>query len=157
MRRGAFALLAEGQKEKSMQLVDQYFKSFPAMNFPYDYRTLTMLDVYLQAGEYERAKPHMQILAQNTFDQLEYIDSLGDDQETLNSYEGELGAFFNVMERLLSETSRAGDTAFRQELDNLFGSLSLYGQIQQQNPQPPQVLDTPTDTGVQTISVDPNE
>jgi hypothetical protein len=156
MRRGAFALLAEGQKEKAVQLTDQYFEAFPEMNFPYDYRTLTMLDVYFQAGEYEKAKPHMELLAQNTYDFLEYIDSL--DQSTLNSYEGEFGAFFNVMERLLNEASQAGDSAFRQELDNLFGSLSFFNEVNAPNmPGTPQILDTPQDTGPQPVSIDPSE
>lgn len=155
MRRGAFALLAEGKKDKAIQMVDQYFEAFPAMNFPYDYRTLTMLDVYLQANEYERAKPHMQILAQNTYEHLKYIDSLN--QSTLDSYESELGAFFNVMERLLNEASRAGDTAFRQELDGLFGGLSLYNEVNAPNVQMPQILDTPPDTSPQPVSIDPSE
>lgn len=153
MRRGAFALLAAGQKEKAVQLVDQYFEAFPAMNFPFDYRTLTMLDVYFQANEYERAKPYVEILAQNTYDHLRYIDSL--DQSTLNSYEGEFGAYFNVMERLLNEATRAGDTAYRQELDNLFGGLSFFDEVNAPNMQLPQVLDTPPDTSPQQISIDP--
>ena len=156
MRRGAFALLAEGKREKATQLVDQYFEAFPAMNFPYDYRTLTMLDVYFQADEYAKAKPHMEILAQNTYDFLEYIDSL--DPSTLNSYEGEFGAFFNVMERLLNEASRAGDSAYRQQLDNLFGSLSFFNEVNAPNmPATPQVLDTPQDTAPQQISIDPSD
>ncbi|PHN05449.1 glycosyltransferase family 117 protein [Flavilitoribacter nigricans] len=156
MRRGAFAMLAEGKKEQAIQLVDQYFEAFPAMNFPYDYRTLTMLDVYFQAGEYEKAKPHMEILAQSTYDFLEYIDSL--DQATLNSYEGEFGAFFNVMERLLNEASRAGDSAYRQELNNLFGSLSFFNEVNAPDmPATPQVLDTPQDTAPQPISIDPSD
>lgn len=155
MRRGAFALLSEGKKDKAMQLVDQYFEAFPAMNFPYDYRTLTMLDVYFQAGEYQKAKPYMEQLAQNTYDHLQYIDSL--DQETLNSYEGELGAFFNVMERLLNEASSAGDAEFRKQLDELFGGLSFYKEVNAPNMQIPQMLDTPQDTGPQPVSIDPSD
>lgn len=155
MRRGAFALLAEGKKEESMQLVDQYFEAFPNMNFPYDYRTLTMLDVYFQAGEYERAKPYMEVLAQNTHDFLKYIDSL--DEDTLNSYEGEFGAFFNVMERLLNEATTAGDTEYRKQLDDLFRDLSMYSQVNAPSMPPPQVFDTEPDTGPQTISIDPSE
>jgi hypothetical protein len=153
MRRGAFALLAEGKKDKSMELVDQFFEAFPNMNFPYDYRTLTMLDVYFQAGEYERAKPYMEILAQNTYDFLEYIDSL--DQETLDSYESEFGAYFSVMERLLNEATSAGDTEYRKQLDELFGSLSFYNQVNAPSMPPPRVMDTAPDTGPQTISIDP--
>ena len=55
MRRVSFELLRDGEKEKAMTLVDKYFESFPHKNFPYDYRTMMMLDVMYQANEYQKA------------------------------------------------------------------------------------------------------
>ena len=54
--------------ERATDLIDKYFEVFPHMNFPYDYRTMYMLSVYFQAGAYDKAKPHLEILARETAD-----------------------------------------------------------------------------------------
>ena len=76
MVRTAEQLLRDNRKEDALKLADQYFASFPDFNFPYDYQTNYMLTIYIQAGAYDKAKPHMDILAENLADKLRFLGSL---------------------------------------------------------------------------------
>ncbi len=79
MMRTAEALLAEGKRLKAIDIIDKYFEGFPHMNFPYDASTATFLNLYLRAGEQEKAKKHMRILAEETADYLEFYNSIDPD------------------------------------------------------------------------------
>jgi hypothetical protein len=74
--RGAMGFLAEGKNDEAVKLVDQYFKGFPDMNFPYDVNAMYMINVYLAANQYAKAKPHMEILAKNTADLMKFYYSI---------------------------------------------------------------------------------
>ncbi len=124
MRRTGFELLREGKRDQALALIDKYFEAFPAMNFPYDYRTMMMLDVYFEAKAYEKAKPHLQILAKETKESLAFYESL--DSRTLNmSYENEFRIAYNVMERILEEAAKNNDTAFFEEMQAYFKPVML--------------------------------
>jgi tetratricopeptide (TPR) repeat protein len=119
MRRTAFELLREGKKDDAIKLIDKYFEVYPNMNFPYDYRAMYMLAVYFQAEAYDKAKPHLEILAANTQDLLEYLDSL--DSDTLKSYEQDYRLAYQTMENILTEARRAKDDDFVKKLEEMFG------------------------------------
>jgi hypothetical protein len=120
MRRVSFELLRDGDKDKAMALVDRYFESFPHKNFPYDYRTMMMLDVLYQANEYQKAKPHMEILASETLDYLEYYSSIIDNKNFQASFGDQYSLRNRDMERLLEEAQRQNDTEFMEKWGPLF-------------------------------------
>lgn len=120
MRRVSFELLRDGDKDKAMALVDRYFESFPHKNFPYDYRTMMMLDVLYQANEYQKAKPHMEILASETLDYLEYYSSIIDNKNFQTSFGDQYSLRNRDMERLMEEAQRQNDTEFLQKWEPLF-------------------------------------
>ncbi len=120
MRRVSFELLRDGEKDKAMALVDRYFESFPHKNFPYDYRTMMMLDVIFQANEYQKAKPHMEILASETLDYLEYYSSIIDNKNFQASFGDQYSLRNRDMERLLEEAQRQNDTEFMEKWGPLF-------------------------------------
>ncbi len=125
-RRAAMALLQEGKQDKAVELIDRYFEAFPHMNFPYDYKVMYMLQVYTQADQYEKGKPHMKILAEETLDQLNFFYSI--DQEVLNSsFRNEFDLYNNLKEDLIQMASRAGDTEFEGELKSMFEAFRLQG------------------------------
>ncbi len=118
-RRAAMDLLAKGEEDKAVELVDKYFEAFPHMNFPYDYKVMYMVQVYIQAGQYEKAKPHLQTLANETLQQLNFFYSL--DQDVLNSsFRNQFDLFNNLKEDMIRTVSRAGDTEFEEELRTMF-------------------------------------
>ena len=76
MVRTAEQLIRDGRNEDALKIADQYFASFPNFNFPYGYQTNYMLTIYIQAGAYDKAKPHMDILAENLADKLRFLGTL---------------------------------------------------------------------------------
>jgi hypothetical protein len=125
MIRTGEALIQENRQEEAVELADEFFKRFPNYNFPYDYQTAYMLSVYVQSGAYDKAKPVIDILADNLLDELEFYASVSprvlqssyaqqqsyarnaastllsfaqqnDDQETLQRYQALFGAYLNT-------------------------------------------------------------
>ncbi len=124
IRRTAEKFLDAGDSTRSVELVDKYFEAFPHMNFPYDYRAWTMISIYLDAGLYDKAKPHMEILARETADHLEFYQSL--DQELLRtSYGSDFSYFQNVQEGLQRAARQEGDDEFLQKLQQMFEPYKL--------------------------------
>lgn len=119
IRRTAYQMLRENQKDKAVSLTDKFFEAFPDMNFAYDYRTWPMIGVYLQADAYEKAKPQIEILARNTVDNLEYYLSL-DDSIIESSYRAETVLSYNTMESILKEIERQKDDEFLKHLQEMF-------------------------------------
>jgi hypothetical protein len=119
MRRAAGAFLAEGKNDKAIALTDQYFKSFPNFNFPYDYRTNYMLEIYVRAGAYKKAKPHMEILAKETLEQLKFINSQ-DPDVIASSYDLQKRLAEQTIETLLRDAKENKDQKFVDDLTKKF-------------------------------------
>ncbi|WP_246141537.1 glycosyltransferase family 117 protein [Phaeodactylibacter luteus] len=125
IRRAALQLVQDGEKEKAMELIDKYFEAFPDMNFPYDYRAYYMIGVYLQAGDFERAKPHLETLANRTEDELNFYNSV--DMDVLeSSFETQYMLAMRTMEDIL-RAARANDEAFAKELEARFAPFQIQG------------------------------
>ncbi len=124
MRRAALAMLDEGKKEQALEMIDKYFESFPHMNFPYDYRAYTMIQVYLEAGAYDRAKPHLDILANETSEQLAFFDSL-DSRVIETSFSTEYGLALRVKDDLLRIARENDDSELLQRLEEMFAGYEL--------------------------------
>jgi hypothetical protein len=121
MVRTGEALNRENKLEDAASLGDQYFAAFPNFNFPYDYQTAYMLDVYIRAGAYEKAKQHMDILANNVWDELEFYASLS--PRTLQtSYQQQQSYAQNTASTLLSFAQQADDQETLQRYQALFSS-----------------------------------
>jgi hypothetical protein len=119
MRRTALALLQKGEKEKALNLIDKYFEVFPDMNFPYDYRSFYMIDVYLRADAFDRAKPHLEILAERTEEELAFYNSL--DAEDLNSgFMQQYQLAMRTMEDLKRAARNSKDMEFAEKIGQMF-------------------------------------
>ena len=76
MMRAAESFLAIGDKQKAIDLIDKYFEGFPQMNFPYDYNTWSMANVYVNAGANEKAKPILNDLADEVLEHMNFYASI---------------------------------------------------------------------------------
>ena len=119
MRRAAGELLKENKSKEAIAIADKYFKAFPHVNFPYDYRAYYMLDVYLEAGAYEKAKPVMEILADETEKQMRFYTSLDPDILS-NSYQFDYERAQFTMTRLMQDAEKNKDDAFFKKLQARF-------------------------------------
>jgi hypothetical protein len=118
IRRAAFDLIGKGQNPKAIDLIDAYFKGFPANNFPYDYRSYYMIEGYIAAGAFDKAKPHLEILAKETGEKLRFFSSLK--QEMISSsFNNEFMLFNRIKGDLVNSASRIGDNEFVTRLEKL--------------------------------------
>lgn len=134
MRRTAMRLLEQNDKERAIKIADQYFEAFPDYNFEYNYPTSFILEVYWQAQAWDKAAPHMEILAENTNEWLDFFDSI--DEETLmSSYRSEYQRNVATLRNLLNAARRSGDDALKQRIESLLANhLYLVDQSRQQTP-----------------------
>nr|WP_319572047.1 DUF2723 domain-containing protein [uncultured Draconibacterium sp.] len=74
----AQALLAEGKKEKAIEVADKMFEIFPNEKIPLDYSSFQMSAQYYGAGAIEKGNEKVRIMADNCFAMLDYFASLPD-------------------------------------------------------------------------------
>ncbi len=119
IERAAYKFLKLGESQKAIDLVDRYFEVFPHKNFPYDAKILNLLRVYEQAGAYAQAKKHMEILAQETEEHLNFYRTLS--QADLNAGFGEdQRTALQVVNELKRLAETQGDTEYLNELKSRF-------------------------------------
>ena len=118
--RSAERMLAAGEVQKAVDITDAYFEGFPHMNFPYDARTLPHINIYIGAGELEKAKKHMRILANESADWMQFFDSL--DQDDLRAGFGlDVRLTNNSVNEILRISKTLNDDAFAAEMDSILG------------------------------------
>ncbi len=124
IRRAALDFAQKGEKAKAAELIDKYFEVFPEKNFPYDYWTMYMLDVYLRADAYDKAKPHLQRLAQETLEYMTFYNSL-DPGVLQSSFQTQFSMSYQTMQNVLGAAQQGEDMEFLQELEALFAPFQL--------------------------------
>jgi len=120
MMRTSQELLEDGKEEKAGNLAAEYFEGFPHFNFPYDESVVPFMEVLYEVGRVEEAKKHLEILAEETRQKLEFYDSLN--QEDFNSFKSEYGYALRAVSDILGLAKKIGDqemiSRFEQELGN---------------------------------------
>lgn len=122
--RSALDLARKGEKEKAAQLLDKNFEAFPNFNFPYDAQTMYFLDAYIQAGHYDKAKKHIQILADNLLNNLKFYMSL-DESDRMGTFQRDYIQDLQTKEQLINLVGTAGDAGYKQELEQKFGAYKI--------------------------------
>ena len=121
--RAAREMVEQGQTDKAVALVEKYLESFPHMNFPYDYNTTYMINVLIQAKAFDKAKPHLRILAEETRDHLEFYYSL-DQTELQQGFEQDFALAMRTKDDVLRAARATGDEALIQELTDKLGAFT---------------------------------
>ena len=85
-----------------------------------------MISVYLQADAYDKAKPHMAILADQIADQLRFYNSI--DADVLSSsFETEYLLAMRTKDDLIRDARQNNDTEFLNELEAKFQPYQVEG------------------------------
>ncbi len=113
-------MLAQNDNQRAVDMIDKYFEAFPHMNFPFDQTTLVFFSMYAQAGQFEKAKPHMLELAHKEADYQDFYNSLA--SEDLAAFQRDRDSSLGMMQQLLSLAQQQGDTALEEELKGIVGS-----------------------------------
>ncbi|GIV32377.1 MAG: membrane protein [Saprospiraceae bacterium] len=119
--RTARRLKDKGENEKAIALVEKFFEAFPNFNFPYDWNTLQVLSVMVEAGGYEKAKPHIEILARNIAEQLAFHQTLSPDRISEGGdFETEHTLALNAKDLLLKMVEDQNDPEELEKLQKIF-------------------------------------
>ena len=99
----AEALLREGQKEKTKEVLDYADEMLPPYNIPYDYTSASMASLYFMLGEYDKGNTIMKAVAKNSTEYLVWGDTLQKDQKrsvqnTLQQHLAILGSVLRACE-----------------------------------------------------------
>jgi hypothetical protein len=126
--RAARRLVDKGQHEKAINLLEKYLQAFPNFNFPYDWNTMQILNTMIDAGGYDKAKPHLEILAKETFEHLTFYESIDPKfTERDGSFGQDYALAMNAKDLMLQAVKKQGDTAFLQKLEEMFKSFQMPG------------------------------
>lgn len=133
------ALIREGDKKRAEATVDKFFESFPHMNFPYEQSRMSLQGIrfYLvelksEATE-EKAKQHMDILAEALIDRLSFYNSLTSAADQ-KAFAGERNEMLGMIQQLMQFVSLTSDEAYKKEM---LARLQPYAPQQQAPPKPP--------------------
>lgn len=123
-------MIAEGDTTRAVSLTDKYFEAFPHINFKYDYNTMYMINNYMAVGAKDKAKPHLEIMAREAADWLDFYDSL--DSEDMNP-DNDFGHYqdYVLMARTAQDVLRAV-----QEYDDADFKNKIKSQLEPLLPQP---------------------
>jgi hypothetical protein len=119
MLRAAYHFMERKDFENAIKVIDQSFKAFPHFNFPYDGTTLMLLNMYVDAEAYDRAKPHIEIMAQHVMEYQRFFRSIKP-----TALEAGFGEDKREMDRamldLISMAEKGGDEAYANALTEMF-------------------------------------
>lgn len=119
--RAARRMNDKGEKDKAVELIEKYLAAFPHFNFPYDWNTMQMLNVMINAGAYDKAKPHLETLAEETRQHLKFYNSIDPSFTDPNGdFEQDYALAINAKEGLLRAVRNQGDDEFLQKLEEMF-------------------------------------
>jgi hypothetical protein len=122
--RAALDLARKGDKDRAVKLLDKNFEAFPNFNFPYNAQTMYFIDAYVQAGAYDKAKKHIQILAQNLFENLTFYNSLKQEDKR-GTFQNDFMQDLQTKEQLIKLVEQMKDTAYKAELDKKFEAFKI--------------------------------
>jgi len=117
-QRVAVEFLTHGDTTKAVELVDLYFRAFPHMNFPYELARDPFIATYIEAGEFEKAKTHLWIWAEETADFLDFYYSI-----SASDRQAGFASNFNRVNqsknRIILHAARINDPALQDEINQL--------------------------------------
>jgi len=100
------------------------------MNFPYDARVMPFIRAYISLNKPEKAKPHLEILAEQSVQFIEFFNSL--DKDDIKSWERDRNFWFSAVNQTLDAVKQINDPAFNEKIESLIGKYRV-GRQQIQN------------------------
>jgi len=123
MMRTALQLVDEGKPEKAKNIANKFFEAFPQMNFPYDATIIPFINILIETKDYDSAKKHMLILADETKQYMDFYQSLEDDEFT--NFEDDLRYTYRCVTDLLSMSTKVEDPEFEKKIKDMMGSYTV--------------------------------
>jgi tetratricopeptide (TPR) repeat protein len=126
----AEALIAKGQKDKAIAVLDRCLEVMPERNVPYNFFMLPIVESYYHAGAYDKANALNKRLYDIYEDDLDYYLSLP--QEYQKSVQNELNRAIAVLNRLVQLAQINSQQELYKELSERYQSIGLPNMNQMQ-------------------------
>ncbi|HBB52134.1 MAG TPA: hypothetical protein DCZ65_11505 [Barnesiella sp.] len=124
----AAALVAEGKKEKALNVLDKAMEVLPPENVPLDYSALSLGELYYELGQKEKAEMVYKGIADNALRSINWYFRLRPGQ--LSSVESDLGHNLAVLQEVLRVSKQYNPEfakPYQEEFDNYrmaYGSVA---------------------------------
>ena len=123
MMRACQKLLNTGKKNKAQAMAQQFFKSFPHTNFPYDDSVMPFIDVLSETGDNEGAMKHMEILATELYQRLKFYDSLS--EEDVASFKQDYGYALRGTQEIMQTVDRFSDKEYVERIKAMINQYDV--------------------------------
>lgn len=105
-------------KEKAIEIIDKYFEVFPHMNFPYDMTIINFINIYIKNKEFEKAKTHLDILANETEQYLRFYESQSK-QRVIESFESDYRSYLGTAQDIIRIAAEMEDPEYKAKIETL--------------------------------------
>jgi len=112
-------MLDAGDKKRAREMGMKYLESFPNNNFPYDYRTMRILNLLINAGGSDLVKPHLKQLVRNNADFMKFYFSLPIDQ-VLSDFRDDYALSSRTKTEIYRELDKLNDPALTKFVDDTY-------------------------------------
>jgi len=122
MLRAAIEFDRQGIKDKAVAMANKYFEAFPHMNFPYDSGIMPFINVLISAKDFESAKKHLRILAEETRQYITFYESQTD-KDVFDSFRQDYEYRLGAIQDVLDNAKKVEDPAFEKEMSDMLNPL----------------------------------
>ena len=122
LMRTALEFDRKGDHKKANQMANKYFEGFPNMNFRYDAGIMPFITVLINGKDFENAKKHLRILAEETKQYIEFYESQ-DDKSVFDNFSQDYQYRLGAAQDVLINAKKVEDPAFEKEME---GKLSKW-------------------------------
>ena len=122
MLRAAIEFDRQGIKDKAVAMANKYFEAFPNMNFPYDSGIMPFINVLISAKDFESAKKHLRILAEETKQYITFYESQTD-KDVFDSFRQDYEYRLGAIQDVLDNAKKVEDPAFEKEMSDMLNPL----------------------------------
>lgn len=126
MLRTATKLAERGDFTRAANLANKYFEGFPHMNFAYDVGVVPFINVLVQSKDFDSAKKHMRILAEENEQFMKFYNSL--DNDDYEQFRQDMAYTMRAISDVLNMSNQVEDPAFSKEMNDKLGK---FAQMQQ--------------------------
>jgi hypothetical protein len=114
----AEALLREGKKDKCIKILDKCIEEIPANKVPYDYFSVQISKIYLDAGEKGKAILLIRDMSKEFTDELNYLFSFN--KKDYASFDDEIRSCLYFMNELQTVAENSGDNELKNQIKTTF-------------------------------------
>ncbi|PID89638.1 MAG: hypothetical protein CSA05_00130 [Bacteroidia bacterium] len=117
----AMELIQEGKRDSAVNVLDKCVDLMPNKNVPYNYYNILLAEAYYKANEIQKANEMMKILAQTTYEELDFLLSL--DAEKAKFVTNNKQRDLAILAEIIRRAKQYKQTELAQETDQKFSTL----------------------------------